>query len=50
MPVPTVAAAINWFGVTDVNDVIDGPNRANAAMTWLEACRIVAKSQRGFLR
>ena len=34
-PVPTVAAAINWFGVTDVNDVIDGPNRANAAMTWL---------------
>jgi len=33
--VPTVAAAINWFGVTDVNDVIDGPNRANAAMTWL---------------
>jgi dipeptidyl aminopeptidase/acylaminoacyl peptidase len=30
-----VAAAINWFGVTDVNDVIDGPNRANAAMTWL---------------
>jgi acetyl esterase/lipase len=34
-PVPAVAAAINWFGVTDVNDVIDGPNRANAAMTWL---------------
>jgi acetyl esterase/lipase len=34
-PVPRVAAAINWFGVTDVNDVIDGPNRANAAMTWL---------------
>jgi acetyl esterase/lipase len=34
-PVPMVAAAINWFGVTDVNDVIDGPNRANAAMTWL---------------
>jgi acetyl esterase/lipase len=34
-PVPAVAAAINWFGVTDVTDVIDGPNRANAAMTWL---------------
>jgi acetyl esterase/lipase len=33
-PVPKVAAAINWFGITDVNDVIDGPNRANAAMTW----------------
>ena len=26
--------AINWFGVTDVYDVIEGPNRANAAMTW----------------
>ena len=34
-PVPRPAAAINWFGVTDVGDVIDGPNRANAAMTWL---------------
>src|SRR4030095_11041106 len=33
-PVPRVAEAINWFGITDVNDVIDGPNRANAAMTW----------------
>ena len=31
---PKVAAAINWFGVTDVYDVIEGPNRANAAMTW----------------
>jgi acetyl esterase/lipase len=33
-PVPKVAAAINWFGITDVYDVIEGPNRANAAMTW----------------
>src|SRR5262245_27234001 len=24
-PVPSVAAAINWYGITDVNDVIDGP-------------------------
>lgn len=32
--VPKVAAVINFYGVTDVNDVIDGPNRANAAMTW----------------
>src|SRR4030095_15651490 len=32
-PVPKVAAAINWFGITDVNDVIDGPNLANAALT-----------------
>ncbi len=33
--VPRVAAAINWFGITDVADVIDGPNRANLAVTWL---------------
>jgi acetyl esterase/lipase len=32
--VPKVAAVINFYGVTDVNDVIDGPHRANAAMTW----------------
>jgi dipeptidyl aminopeptidase/acylaminoacyl peptidase len=33
--VPKVAAAINWFGITDVADVIDGPNKANLAVTWL---------------
>jgi acetyl esterase/lipase len=32
--VPRVAAIINWFGITDVADVIDGPHRANAAMQW----------------
>ncbi len=34
-PVPKVAAAINWYGITDVGDVIDGPNAAGAAVTWL---------------
>jgi len=34
-PVPKVAAAINWFGITDVADVIDGANAANLAVTWL---------------
>ena len=33
-PVPRVAAAINWYGITDVADVIDGPNKANLAVTW----------------
>ena len=33
--VPRVAAVINWFGITDVNDVIDGPNRRDIAATWL---------------
>lgn len=31
---PKVAAVINWFGITDVYDVIEGPHRANAAMQW----------------
>jgi acetyl esterase/lipase len=34
-PIPRVAAMINWFGITDVGDVIDGPHRANLAVTWL---------------
>lgn len=34
-PVPRVAAAVNWFGITDVADVIEGPNAANLAVTWL---------------
>src|SRR4029077_6403668 len=33
--VPKVAAAVNWYGITDVADVIDGPHRANLAVTWL---------------
>jgi acetyl esterase/lipase len=33
-PLPKVAAIINWYGITDVSDVIEGPNRANAAMQW----------------
>ena len=34
-PLPKVAAVINWFGVADVGDVIDGPHKANAAAQWL---------------
>ena len=33
-PMPKVAAVINWFGITDVPDVIDGKNRAAAAVRW----------------
>lgn len=33
-PLPKVAAVVNWYGVTDVGDVIEGKNRANAAMQW----------------
>lgn len=31
---PPVAAVINWFGVTDVADVIAGEHRADAAARW----------------
>jgi acetyl esterase/lipase len=34
-PVPTVAAVFNFYGITDVADVIDGPHKANLAVTWL---------------
>ena len=34
-PLPKVAAVINWYGVADVNDVVDGPHRANLAMQWM---------------
>lgn len=33
-PMPKVAAVINWFGVTDVADVISGPNLQQAAARW----------------
>jgi len=33
-PTPKVAAVVNWFGITDVADVIDGPNRQAAAARW----------------
>jgi acetyl esterase/lipase len=33
-PLPKVAAVINWYGITDVYDVIDGPHKANAAVQW----------------
>ncbi|HJO12132.1 MAG: alpha/beta hydrolase [Gammaproteobacteria bacterium] len=31
---PAIAAVINWYGVTDVPDVIDGPNRSEIAAAW----------------
>ena len=33
-PLPKPAAVINWFGITDVPDVIDGPNRRAPAERW----------------
>jgi acetyl esterase/lipase len=32
---PKVAAVINWFGITDVWDMIQGPNMHGYAVSWL---------------
>jgi acetyl esterase/lipase len=32
---PKVAAIINWYGITDVVDLLDGPNRKTYAVAWL---------------
>lgn len=30
-----VAAIVNWYGITDVNDLLDGPNMKPYAVAWL---------------
>src|SRR5205823_878964 len=30
-----VAAIINWFGITDVGDLLDGPNMKTYAVEWM---------------
>jgi acetyl esterase/lipase len=30
-----VAAIVNWFGITDVKDLLSGPNRQNYAVSWM---------------
>jgi acetyl esterase/lipase len=30
-----VAAIVNWFGISDVNELLDGPNMRPYAVTWL---------------
>lgn len=34
MPQPKVAAIVNWFGIGDVADLLDGPNAKNYAREW----------------
>jgi acetyl esterase/lipase len=33
--VPKVAAIINWYGITDVNDLLTGPNGRSYAVQWI---------------
>jgi dipeptidyl aminopeptidase/acylaminoacyl peptidase len=32
-----VAAIVNWYGITDVGDLLDGPNTQTYAVTWLSS-------------
>jgi acetyl esterase/lipase len=32
---PKVAAIVNWYGITDVADLLQGPNRRTYAVAWL---------------
>jgi acetyl esterase/lipase len=34
-PLPKVSAVVNWYGITDVNDLLDGANRKTYAVEWL---------------
>ena len=36
-PTPKVAAIINWFGISDVNDLLAGPNQRGYAISWFGA-------------
>ena len=32
---PKVAAIVNWFGITDVGDLLEGPNAQGYAIAWM---------------
>lgn len=34
-PLPKVAGIVNWYGVTDMSDLLKGPNRREDAVQWL---------------
>ena len=37
VPLPKPAAIINWYGITDVADLLDGANRKAYAVAWLSS-------------
>jgi acetyl esterase/lipase len=34
-PLPKVAAIVDWFGISDVAELLDGPNERDYAVAWL---------------
>ena len=37
MPLPKVAAIVDWYGITDVAELLDGVNRKPYAVAWLSS-------------
>jgi acetyl esterase/lipase len=35
VPLPKVAGIVNFYGITDVGDLLDGPNLKNYAVAWM---------------
>jgi acetyl esterase/lipase len=35
MPVPRVAGIVNWYGITDLTDLLEGANKRSYAIEWL---------------
>ena len=35
LPLPRVAAVVNWYGITDVGDLLDGANMKAYAVGWM---------------
>jgi acetyl esterase/lipase len=34
-PIPKVAGIVNWYGITDVSDLLEGPNKRDSVVEWL---------------
>src|SRR5580698_10112725 len=45
-----VAAVVNWYGISDVNDLLAGPNRKTYAIAWLGDSKMLRPSPSKFLR
>lgn len=37
VPLPKVGAIVDWYGITDVKDLLEGPNLRNYAVEWLSS-------------
>jgi acetyl esterase/lipase len=37
VPLPKVAAIVNWYGITQVGDLLDGPDQKSYAVAWLSS-------------